>query len=247
VGLVNADIQVVQLNDPRLQHLTEVGYVVVGESWGARLRLSDPPDLTVLNAAVVAATDHGFLIEELDASWATQVTALEALNHADYPFTPATSVPHRDESDVLELWKSGYRLFGAITDGQLVAVSVISLTTARAETEFTSVHRSFRLRGLAVAVKAASITALADEDVRIFGTGGAQINAGSIRMNDHLGYAVEECWLSLTLPLRRAPFSAYVRALSLVAVIAVTTIGLSGLSLLDGVGGSEHQSITTSP
>jgi len=200
VGLVNAEIQVVQLNDPRLQHLTEAGYAVVGESWGARLRLSDPPDLTVLTAAVVAATDHGFLIEELDASWATQVTALEALNHADYPYTPATAAPHRDESDVRELWRSGCRLFGAINDGQLVAVSTIRLTIARAETEFTSVHRSCRRRGLAVAVKAASIAALANDGVRIFGTGGAQINVGSIRMNKHLGYAVEERWLSLTMP-----------------------------------------------
>ncbi|TFD34133.1 GNAT family N-acetyltransferase [Cryobacterium cryoconiti] len=196
---MTADIEVVQFNDPRLQHLTEAGYVVVGESWGARLRLSDPPDLSVLSAAVVAATEQGFLIEELDPGWAPQVTALEALNHADYPFTPATSVPHRDESDMRELWKSGYRLFGAITDGQLAAVSVIGLTATRAETEFTSVHRSYRLRGLAVAVKAASITALADEGVRIFGTGGAQINAGSIRMNEHLGYAIEERWLSLTM------------------------------------------------
>ncbi|MBG6059784.1 GNAT superfamily N-acetyltransferase [Cryobacterium sp. MP_M5] len=197
---MTADIQVVQFNDPRLQQLTEAGYVVVGESWGARLRLSDPPDLSVLGAAVVAATEQGFLIEELDPGWAPRVTALEALNHADYPYTPATSVPHRDESDVLELWKSGYRLFGAITDEQLAAVSVISLTATRAETEFTSVHRSYRRRGLAVAVKAASITALADEGVRIFGTGGAQINAGSIRMNEHLGYAIEERWLSLTMP-----------------------------------------------
>ena len=47
--------------------------------------------------------------------------------------------------------------------------------------------------------------------------------------------------------LRRAPFSTYVRALSLVAVTAVSTIGLSGLFWLDGVEGSEHQSTTTSP
>ena len=202
---MNADIQVVQVNDPRLQHLTAAGYVVVGESWGARLRLSDPPNLRVLNAAVVAATVHGFQIKELDSSWALQVTTLEALNHADYPYTPATSVPHRDESDVLELWRSGCRLFGAINDGQLVAVSAISLTAARAETEFTSVHRSYRRRGLAVAVKAASIMALAADSVRIFGTGGAQVNAGSIRMNEHLGYAIEERWLSLTMPQDLTP------------------------------------------
>ena len=78
--------------------------------------------------------------------------------------------------------------------------SAISLTTERSETECTSVHRSCRLSGLAFAVKAASVTALANDGVRIFGTGGAQINAGSIRMNEHLGYAIEERWLSLTMP-----------------------------------------------
>ena len=30
---MNADIQVVQVNDPRLKRLTEAGYLVVGESW----------------------------------------------------------------------------------------------------------------------------------------------------------------------------------------------------------------------
>ena len=197
---MTADIQVVQSNDPHAQRLTEAGYVVVGESWGARLRLSDPPDLLPLNTAVVAATDQGFLIEELDAGWAAEVTVLEALNHADYPYTPATAVPHRDEFDVLELWRSGFRLFGAVRAGQLVAVSVISLTPERAETEFTSVHPSYRRRGLAVAVKAASIVALASDGIRIFGTGGAQVNTGSIRMNEHLGYVIEERWLSLAIP-----------------------------------------------
>ena len=183
-----------------MEHLTEAGYVVIGESWGARLRLSDPPNLLPLDTAVVEAAGQGFLIQELDASWASQVTTLEALNHGDYPYTPATSVPHRDESDFLDLWRSGYRFFGASRAGQLVAVTVIGLTVGRAETEFTSVHRSYRRRGLAVAVKAASILALADDGIRLFGTGGAQVNSGSIRMNEHLGYVIEERWFSLAMP-----------------------------------------------
>ena len=70
----------------------------------------------------------------------------------------------------------------------------------RGETEFTSVDPAHRRKGLAVAVKAASIIALAADDVRIFGTGGAEANSGSIRMNEHLGYSIEERWLSLTMP-----------------------------------------------
>jgi hypothetical protein len=183
---VTAEAKIVRSGDPHLEHLTQAGYVVVGESWGARLRLSDPPNLLALNTAVVEATGQGFLIQELDASWAPQVTALEALNHGDYPYTPATSVPHREESDFLELWRCGRRFFGASNAGQLVAVSVIGVIAGRAETEFTSVHRSYRRRGLAVAVKAASILALADDGIRTFGTGGAQVDSGSIRMNDRL-------------------------------------------------------------
>jgi len=195
-GHVTGDIQIVQSTDPRVPELVHSGYVVVGESWGARLRLGDPLELSALNAAVTAATQQGFLVRELDVGWAAQVTTLEALNYRDYPSTPATAVPHRDESDVLELWASGCRLFGAVDDGQLVALSVITVTAARAETEFTSVHPSYRRRGLAVAVKAASIRALAHGGARLFGTGGAQVNSGSIRMNEHLGYVIEERWLS---------------------------------------------------
>ena len=108
------------------------------------------------------------------------------------PFRPARAVPNRDESDMLELWRSGHHFFGDINSGQLVAVSVIGVTLVRAETECTSVHPSFRRRGLAVAVKAASINSLPADGIRIFGKGGAQSNAGSIRMNEHLGYVIED-------------------------------------------------------
>ncbi|MDJ0325332.1 hypothetical protein QMG61_16320, partial [Cryobacterium sp. PH31-AA6] len=158
---MTGDTRVVQSNDPRAQELTQAGYVVVGESWGARLRLSDPPDLWRQAAAVAAATAQGFTIQELDASWAPQVAALEALNYDDYPFTPATAVPRRSEADMLGLWTSGYRLFGANHDGLLAAVTVINQDAGRGETEFTSVHPSYRRIGLAIAVKGASITALA--------------------------------------------------------------------------------------
>jgi hypothetical protein len=48
--------------------------------------------------------------------------------------------------------------------------------------------------------------------------------------------------------LPRPPFSAHARSLTLVAVIALTAIGLtgSGLTWLDSFAGSAHQSTTTS-
>jgi hypothetical protein len=199
------DIEIVRVDDPRVPELVAKGYVVVGESWGARLRLGEPPDLSrahaAAHAAVRAAEATGFVIRELDPSWAAAVTRLESANHADYPVTPATTHPRLSEHDLLSLWASECRVFGAIADGRLVAVTVIRRRDdGRGETEFTSVDAAFRRRGLAVAVKAASIIALADDGVRVFATGGAAVNAGSIRMNEALGYVIEERWLSLEPP-----------------------------------------------
>lgn len=194
------DPQTLQSTDPRLEGLLRAGYVIVGESWGARLRLTDPLDLSAAIAAIEKATAQGFAVQELDASWARQVTALEALTYDDYPRTPATGIPHRTEPDVQDLWATGCRLFGATDAGRLAAVSAIKDGAERAETDFTSVHPAYRRRGLAVAVKAASIAALGADGVRVFGTGGAQANIGSIRMNERLGYVIEERWLSLDTP-----------------------------------------------
>ncbi len=90
--------QTLQSTDPRLEALLQDGYVIVGESWGARLRLTDPFDLAAFTAAIEKAATQGFAVQELDAGWAPQVTALEALTYDDYPRTPATEIPHRTGS-----------------------------------------------------------------------------------------------------------------------------------------------------
>lgn len=66
-----------------------------------------------------------------------------------------------------------------------------------AETAFTSVRSTHRGAGVATAVKAASVLALAADGVRVFGTGGAGSNAASLGMNQAVGYRVTERWLTL--------------------------------------------------
>jgi hypothetical protein len=77
-----------------------------------------------------------------------------------------------------------------------VAATVISQTADRGETQFTSVLSAYRGKGLGKAVKAASILALAEDGVRLFGTGGAAVNEASLGANRALGYTIEERWRS---------------------------------------------------
>lgn len=196
---MTGEIEIVRADDPRATALLADGWTVVAESWGARLRLGEPPALDVAHAAVADAERAGYEVRELDASSAVALHDVERANHDDYPVGPATSVPDRTLSDAEALWTAG-RVFGALRQGQLVAATVIEQQDGAAETTFTSVLAAHRRRGLAVAVKAASIIALATDGARVFGTGGAAVNAGSIRMNEHLGYVVEERWLSLAAP-----------------------------------------------
>jgi GNAT superfamily N-acetyltransferase len=189
------DVQVVREDDPRCAELEAAGYRVVGESWGARLRLSEPPDLSVMREAVARAQALGIAVRELSPDFSDELFSLEYQNHADYPFTPATAQKLRDADAIRGLW-DGYRIFGALDGALLVAATVISQATDRGETQFTSVLSAYRGKGLGKAVKAASILALAEDGVRLFGTGGAAVNEASLGANRTLGYTIEERWRS---------------------------------------------------
>lgn len=189
------DVQVVREDDPRCAELEATGYRVVGESWGARLRLSEPPDLSVLQGAVVRAEAAGIVVRELGRDFSDELFSLEYQNHADYPFTPATAQKLRNADTISRLWDE-YRIFGALDGDLLVAATVISQAADRGETQFTSVLSAYRGKGLGKAVKAASILALAEGGIRLFGTGGAAVNEASLGANRTLGYTIEERWRS---------------------------------------------------
>lgn len=180
--------QVLREDDPRLSSLLDAGWVVAHRSWGARLR---DPDATLLRSLLTAA------VTEVDAAADPSVAALEAAVRDDYPGGPATAPDVHDPPALAALRAGGTRFFAVTDAGEVVAVTAIRREGDHAETDFTAVARTHRRRGLAEAVKAASVLALLGEGVTVFGTGGAAENAASLAMNARLGYVVEERWLTL--------------------------------------------------
>ena len=190
------DVKVVREDDPRCRELEGLGYRLVGESWGARLRLPDPQSLSLARAAVERVRAAGITVRELGPEAAVALHGLETANHTVYPFTPATAHQLLDLAETRSLWANGKRVFGALDGSQLIAATVIEQTEDHGETEFTSVRADHRSRGIGQAVKAASILALADDGVTTFGTGGAGVNEASLKANSALGYVLEERWRS---------------------------------------------------
>lgn len=190
------DIQIVRADDPRVDDLEADGYRLVGESWGARLRFTESPDLTKLEQAVHRAEVSDITILELSANYATALYELELANNADYPFTPATFQAPPKREAISNLWESGKRIFGALDGDVLVAVVVGQVVDDTGNNDFASVLGTHRGRGLGTAVAAASIIAFATEGVRVFTAGGAAVNAASLGLVRSLGFQVEEQWRS---------------------------------------------------
>ncbi|USQ76796.1 GNAT family N-acetyltransferase [Ornithinimicrobium cryptoxanthini] len=146
-----------------------------------------------------AHREHGVDVEELTVADAPQVAALESVTFSDYPQTQATYREPLTEAGAAGLFADG-RVFGIRRNGQLIAVTATSAQGDLTETHFTSVHPDHRRQGLATVVKAASILANADAGHTWFGTGGAGTNAGSIGMNEAVGYEITETWHTLVPP-----------------------------------------------
>jgi GNAT superfamily N-acetyltransferase len=185
-----SEFEILQDSDPRCAELEAAGYRVVAESWA--VRLSDP-DRDLLDSAVRRATAAGLTIRELGPESARALHELETTNAPDYPDTPAT---HREVGDleaVSRLW-STHRVFGAFEGSRLVGATVIRERNGYGDTAFTSVLSTHRRRGVAQAVKAASILAFLDIGITRFSTGGAATNEASLQANQSLGYQLTERW-----------------------------------------------------
>jgi RimJ/RimL family protein N-acetyltransferase len=184
------DYQIVRDDDPRCAELEAAGYRVVAESWA--VRLSDP-DRELLESAVRRATAGGLTIRELGPESAEMLYQLEKANEADYPYTPATHRVVGELADVRALWPAN-RVFGAFDGNRLVGGTVIRQRDGFGDTAFTSVLATHRRRGVAQAVKAASILAFLDVGITRFSTGGAAANQASLRASQSLGYHLTEQW-----------------------------------------------------
>lgn len=185
-----AEYEMVQEGDPRCAELEAAGYRVVAESWAVRLFA---PDRELLETAVRRATAGGLTLRELGSESAADLHALEKTNEADYPYTPATHRVVGELTDVARLWPE-YRVFGAFDGNRLVGATVMREKDGFGDTAFTSVLATHRRRGVAQAVKAASILAFLDIGITRFSTGGAAANKASLQANQSLGYQLTEQW-----------------------------------------------------
>jgi GNAT superfamily N-acetyltransferase len=182
---------------PEAAALLGEGWTVAARSFGARLD-GDRVDRDHLRAlATGKAAD--VTIRELGPLDVDAVLALDAQTLDDYPGSVATRHEPFDRSSATP--GPTRRAWGAFTPtGRLVGLTVVDLDGPAAETDVTVVHPDHRGRGLAAAVKAASVLALLDAGVLRFRTGGSADNPAIVATNASLGYVVDEGWLTLVAP-----------------------------------------------
>lgn len=182
-------------NDPQRKDLESAGWRLVATSWGARL-CANESDLPRLRALVRRAQERGYDITELTDRDAGHVCALEMATLPDYPLgVPATTRAPLTLAGAASLFHDG-RVFGAWHGVDLVAVTATELLSSRVETSFTSVRSDHRRQGVATALKALSVLAHLEQGMTTFGTGGAQINDASLKINLAMGYRIVETWLT---------------------------------------------------
>jgi GNAT superfamily N-acetyltransferase len=183
---------VLPAQSPRRAELEAQGWTVAARSFGAQLD-SDHIDRQRLSELVAAA---GESVRELGATDVDAVLELDAATIEDYPGSVATRHEPLDRRGATP--SASRRAFGAfVRDSDLVSMTFVDIDGPDAETAVTVVHRAWRGRGLGVAVKAASVLALAEDGVRRFRTGGSAENTAILRANDALGYVCDEEWITL--------------------------------------------------
>lgn len=190
------ETRIVRDDDPVVRQLESEGFVLVGESWAARLTIDSEAPLERLRDAVASARSRGFTVDELGVDAAADVCLLEATNHDDYPVTPATTHERSTEASARQLWRT-QRVFGARRGHDLVGAA--ALTTANGmigDIAWASVLADYRGTGLGVAVTALGILTLNAEGQTSFSTGGAAANARSLNGARSLGMTIDERWRS---------------------------------------------------
>lgn len=187
-------------DDPRCSELTAQGWQVVAQSWGAQLDAArlDHQAQQDLRAIVEVARASGE-VRELDGADVPAILALDGATVADYPGGVATAHP----ALTLERAQPGpaRRAFGVVgPGGDLLALTVVDLDGAFAETDFTVVAAAARGRGLGAAVKASSVLGLLADGTETFRTGGSALNPAILAANHRVGYVVDERWLTFAPP-----------------------------------------------
>ncbi|WP_216378650.1 GNAT family N-acetyltransferase [Arcanobacterium phocae] len=195
------DPRILREDSPEVHQLNQAGWTVGSTSWGARLFLDDDADLSSYHRYVDDTVRAGFQIRELTGDDLTELYTLDRLVAPDFPSTPASHhEPLPDNFDV-NIADHNARAWGAFKGDQLVGFSIVFDAGGRWEVDRTSVHPDYRRRGVAKAMKSASVLETYASGVRQWGTGGASINQASLRMNKALGFVLEPLWLTMYPPL----------------------------------------------
>lgn len=187
--------RILRRDDPEAVRLLAERWVVAGESWGARFdaRAEDLPRLDALAESI----SEGHYICVLTRDDVADIVALDEATREDYPAGDAVFHDTVDLQGARDLVERGAVHGVRTASGDLVAMTATRASGDLVETAFTAVHPAHRRRGLAAAVKAASVAAGVRAGHRLFGTGGAAVNAGSLAMNRAVGYIVTEHWVTL--------------------------------------------------
>ncbi|WP_062518148.1 hypothetical protein [Demequina gelatinilytica] len=185
---------VLREDDARVASRLADGWVMVARSWAAQLE-AERGDLAALRVAADAARACGDL-RELARGDVPAVLALDAATVGDYPGGPATA--HAPLTAARAAVSGVRRAWGVVGDGgRVLAMTYVDVDGDRAETDFTVVARDARGRGLATAVKAASLLGLLRDGVVVFRTGGSANNAAILAASLACGYRVDERWVTL--------------------------------------------------
>ena len=198
--MMNSEIEIANALDPKCQELEALGYVIIGESWGAHLQLSDPAELGSYSRRISRLQTLGFRVESLPLGLAVQVLELELINNPDYPYTPATMHAMPTYESTRSLWKPSNWVFGAFKEGLLVGVVAASKGAKEVSIDFGSVRREHRGLGVGSAIASLAISTYANLGERLFSTGGAAVNEASRATVRSLGFVVNEQWRSYQRP-----------------------------------------------
>ena len=195
------DLRILREDDPEHDRLIARGWRIVSRSWGARLTLTEDADVSALEAALAAARRAGYAVRRLGGGDLGALADLDERVGPDFPDTPASRHEPLPADLGRRLDGGGWLAFGAeAPGGGLVAFTILRPEPDRWEVERTAVDAAHRRRGLATAVKAASILATRAAGARCWGTGGAAVNAGSLAVNRALGFELEPAWHALAPP-----------------------------------------------
>jgi hypothetical protein len=191
-----SETRVIRADSAERDVLERAGWHVVALSWAAPLDAADADQQRLRSAIEMVA---GFaIVRELVESDIEQALSLDARTAADYPGGIATQHQPLSRTEARRTdRRRGYGAFGS--DGRLLAMSYVDVDTdgCAAETSFTVVDAGARRRGLATAVKAASVLSLLSDGILRFRTGGSAENTAIIAANSRLGYLRDEEWATM--------------------------------------------------